>query len=259
MKNKFEAFLALHQQTEPLLIGNAWNVQSAKVFEQKNFKAIATSSLSVAETLGYEDGQDMSLEDYLFVVKRIAASVSIPFSVDLEGGYGDTPEQIAANIIQLYHLGVSGINIEDSVVAKGQRSIESAEVFTEKLRRICQLLDSENIKIFINVRSDSFLLGLPNALEDALNRISLYQNTGVHGLFFPCITQISDMQKLTQSSKLPINVMCVPGLPNFMKLQNAGVKRISISPFLNKAIYQKMGASIDQINEEGNFDCLFKL
>lgn len=257
MKNKFEAFLALHQQSEPLLIGNAWNVQSARVFEQKNFKAIATSSLSVAETLGYEDGQDMSFEDYLFVVKRIAASVSLPFSVDLEGGYGDTPGQIAGNIIQLYNLGVSGINLEDSVVVNGQRSIENAAIFAEKLTRICELLNAENIKIFLNVRSDSFLLGLPNALEDALTRIDLYQNTGVHGLFFPCVSQTSDMQKLTQSSKLPINVMCIPGLPNFKQLQEAGVKRISIGPFLNKAIYQKMGASIDQVNEEDSFGSLF--
>ncbi|MGN8069393.1 isocitrate lyase/phosphoenolpyruvate mutase family protein [Mucilaginibacter sp. SG564] len=257
MKNKFEAFVALHQQAEPLLIGNAWNVQSARVFEQKNFKAIATSSLSVAETLGYEDGQDMPFEDYLFVAKHIAASVSLPFSVDLEGGYGDTPEQIAGNIIQLYNSGVSGINIEDSVVVKGQRSIEKAEIFAEKLRQICALLHAENIKMFINVRSDSFLLGLSNALEDALNRISQYQNTGVHGLFFPCVSQVSDMQKLTQSSKLPINVMCVPGLPNFKQLQSAGVKRISIGPFLNKAIYQKMGTGIDQMVEEGSFDSLF--
>jgi 2-methylisocitrate lyase-like PEP mutase family enzyme len=257
MKNKFEAFLALHQQQEPLLLGNAWNVQSARVFEQKNFKAIATSSLSVAETLGYEDGQDMSFDDYLFVAKCIAASVSIPFSVDLEGGYGDTPEQIAGNIIQLYNAGVSGINIEDSIVVNGQRTIENVAVFADKLRAICQLLAAQHIKIFINVRSDSFLLGLPNALEDALNRVALYQNTGVHGLFFPCITQIPDMQKVTQSSKLPINVMCVPGLPNFDQLQQAGIKRISIGPFLNKAIYQKMGDLIDQVIGEGSFDSLF--
>ncbi|NHA04152.1 isocitrate lyase/phosphoenolpyruvate mutase family protein [Mucilaginibacter sp. HC2] len=257
MKNKFEPFLALHQQSEPLLIGNVWNVQSAKVFEQKNFKAIATSSFALAETLGYEDGQDIPFEDYLFVVKRIAASVSIPFSVDLEAGYGDTPEQIVGNIIQLYNLGVSGINIEDSVVVNGQRSIGNAEIFAEKLTRICELLNAENIKIFINLRSDSFLLGLPNALEDALSRIALYQNTGVHGLFFPCVSQISDMQKLTQSTKLPINVMCIPGLPNFKQLQEAGVKRISIGAFLNRSIYQKMNTTIDQIIEEGSFDSLF--
>ena len=257
MKNKFETFLALHQQAEPLLVGNVWNVQSAKIFEQKNFKAIATSSFALAETLGYADGQDIPFEDYLFVVKLIAASVSLPFSVDLEAGYGDTPEQIAGNIIQLYNLGVSGINIEDSVVINGQRSIGNAAVFAKKIRQVCELLNAENINIFINLRSDSFLLGLPNALEDALNRINQYQNTGVHGLFFPCVSELSDIQKLTQSSKLPINVMCIPGLPNFNQLQEAGVKRISIGAFLNRAIYQKMGSAIDQIVEEGNFDSLF--
>src|SRR5882672_6325208 len=101
MKNRFDDFLKLHHQPEPLLIGNAWNVQSAKVFEQHQLKALATSSAAVAETLGFADGQGMGLEDYLFVIKRIASSVSLPLSVDFEAGYGDAPEEISAAIIRL--------------------------------------------------------------------------------------------------------------------------------------------------------------
>jgi 2-methylisocitrate lyase-like PEP mutase family enzyme len=199
----------------------------------------------------------MGLEDYLFVIKRIAASVSLPLSVDFEAGYGDTPEEISAAITRLSELGVAGINIEDSVVVNGKRSIVDAGVFAEKIQRIIKLLDAAHIKMFINVRSDSFLLALPNALEDALLRVDAYQNTGAHGLFFPCIKELDDIAKVTSRSKLPVNVMCIPGLPDFKSLQSAGVKRISMGPFLNMNVYQKLGTATDQILTDENFTSLF--
>src|SRR6187551_164728 len=97
-KNQFETFNALHHQSEPLLIGNVWNVQSAKVFEKLKFKAIATSSAAVAETLGYADGEQMSFEEYLFVIRHIMKAVPLPLSVDLEAGYGTTANEVAKNI-----------------------------------------------------------------------------------------------------------------------------------------------------------------
>ena len=109
----------------------------------------------------------MSFDEYLFVIKRIASSVSIPCSVDMEAGYGSSLMEIYNNISILHELGICGINIEDSIVTDGKRSIVNAATFSEKLKEIVGLLETANIKMFINVRCDSFLLGLPNALQDA--------------------------------------------------------------------------------------------
>ena len=187
MDNKFEMFTSLHKGTEPLLIGNAWDAASARAFEKEGFKAIGTSSAAVAGALGYADGEEMSLNEYLLIIKRIVASVTVPVTVDLETGYGKSVEAICQNIHLLYNLGVAGINIEDSVVREGKRTILQAEDFAQTLKGIIQYLQTENIRMFVNVRSDSFLLGLPNALNDAMKRASVYEQTGVHGLFFPCI------------------------------------------------------------------------
>jgi 2-methylisocitrate lyase-like PEP mutase family enzyme len=257
MKNRFKEFLALHHKAEPVQIGNVWNAQSAQVYDKLNFEAIGTSSAAVAGSLGFADGEEMSFEDYLFVIKRIAATTSAMLTVDLEGGYGDTPEEISDNIIKLYDIGVVGINIEDSVVTDGKRSIVDADSFATKLKQITSLLADAGVEIFINVRADSFLLGLPNALEDALSRTKLYQDKGVHGLFFPCITQIADIEKVTALSRLPVNVMCMPGLPDFKALQDAGVKRISAGPFLNMNIYKVLESSIEKITAENSFASLF--
>lgn len=257
MENKFEIFAALHQGVEPLLIGNVWDAASAKAFEKQGFKAVGTSSAAVAAALGYADGEEMSLDEYLLIIKRIVASVTVPVTVDLEGGYGRSVEQICQNIRSLYNLGVAGINIEDSVINEGKRTIRQAEDFAETLKRIIQYLQSENIRMFINVRSDSFLLGLPDALNDAIKRASVYERTGVHGLFFPCVVGLSDIKALTETTRLPVNVMCMPDLPSFDDLRQAGVNRISIGPFLFDKMYRDLETSIAKMNADGSFKSLF--
>ncbi|PSL25410.1 isocitrate lyase/PEP mutase family protein [Chitinophaga ginsengisoli] len=257
MKNRFDEFLALHHSNDLLHIGNVWNAQSAKVFGAQGFKAVATSSAAVASSLGFSDGEGMAFDDYLFVVQRIIASTDAIVSVDIEGGYGRTAEEISSHIKRLYEVGVSGINIEDSVVNGVERRIIDAGEFAAKMRQIMGLLDKENIKMFINLRSDSFLLDMPGALKGALARIQVYQETGVHGLFFPCVNKIADITQLTAASKLPVNVMCIPGLPSFDDLQKAGVKRVSDGPFLNMHIYKALEDTIAKIRSEDSFASLF--
>lgn len=122
------SFKQLHHGEEPLLLGNVWNVESAKVYEKLGYKALATSSSAVALSLGYEDGEQMSFEEYLYIIKRIKASVSIPLSVDLESGYGDI-DTIVSNILKLTEIGVSGINIEDTYVTGGTRKLTDRNIF----------------------------------------------------------------------------------------------------------------------------------
>lgn len=258
MSTLFQRFNELHQQEEPLLIGNVWNVQSAKIYENNNFKAIGTSSAAVAETLGYADGEQMSFEEYLFVVKRIANSVSIPLTVDLEAGYGKTVTEIVANIKKLHELGVSGVNIEDSVLVNGDRKIVDTESFAAKIKAITTELSASKIDLFINLRSDVFLLGLYNALAEAQKRIESYRSTGAHGLFFPCVTKTEDIITLTKATNLPVNVMCMPTLPDFTTLKNAGVKRISMGGFLNRKAYQFLEAETQIILDQKSFVSVFE-
>jgi 2-methylisocitrate lyase-like PEP mutase family enzyme len=257
MGNYFKKFKELHHQSEPLLIGNVWNVQSAKKMETGGFKAIGTSSYAIAETLGYADGEEMSFEEYLFIIKRIAASVNIPLSVDLEAGYGKTPDEIVVNIKALNKIGVCGINIEDSIVENGVRTIVDATTFSKKIKAVTEQLLEENIEVFVNLRTDVFLLGMPDSLIEAQKRISIYETTGIHGLFFPCVTKTEDISALTKATTLPINVMCMPDLPNFKTLQNAGVKRISMGNFLNSKIYQYLESEVEMVLKNQDFRSVF--
>jgi 2-methylisocitrate lyase-like PEP mutase family enzyme len=257
MTSQLQQFRKLHYNESPLLLGNVWNVQSAFVFQNLGFEAIGTSSSAIAKSLGYEDGENISFEDYLFIIDRIIKSVNLPLSVDLEAGYGKTEEAIVSNITRLIKLGVAGINIEDSMVVNNKRSIQKANDFANKLYNITTELNNRNIELFINVRCDAFLLNLPDTLNEAIKRIRLYENAGIDGIFLPCITNETDIKKVVENTKLPLNVMCMPDLPDFKRLQELGVKRISMGNFVNGHIYKQMESGIKEIVSDKSFSSLF--
>ncbi|PIF45263.1 2-methylisocitrate lyase-like PEP mutase family enzyme [Chryseobacterium sp. 52] len=253
-----QQFRELHEQDEPLLIGNVWNVQSAKAYEKLGYQAVATSSSAVAFSLGYEDGENMSFDEYFYIIERILKSITIPLSVDLEGGYGKTAEEIVLNISRLAQAGVVGINIEDSVIIDGTRKLLSTNDFHEKLNAVILKLKEQNIEIFVNVRIDPFLLGVDNVLEETLQRMKIIEEAGADGIFVPCITEISNIEYVINTATIPFSVMCMPELPDFKTLKSLGVKRISSGNFLNGYIYGQLEAALEKIGEAGSFSPIFQ-
>jgi len=254
--DKYSTFKKLHQQNSSLLLGNVWNVQSALLFQKLGFKAIGTSSAAIATSLGYEDGEKMPFKDLLRIVKRIQSKIQIPLTVDIESGYSRNITEIINNIISLQKLGVVGINIEDSRTNK-EREIIDAQEFGKTIQAIKAYLLDTNIDIFINVRTDFYIMGLENPLEETIKRIKIYEESGADGIFIPCIVQEQEIKKVITSTSLPLNVMCMPELANFKDLEKLGVKRISIGPFLYNAMIGKLEQSILEITKNQTFNSIF--
>ncbi len=253
--NSFETFLQLHRNNNPFILANCWNVKSALLFEEAGYKAIATSSQAAATAMGYEDGEKISFEELLSIAKRITKEVRIPFSVDAEAGYGRNAATIALNIEKLHDAGVSGINLEDSI-AGAARTLQTADAFEKILETIKEHTSRKNLQLFINIRTDAFLLGMSTALAETLNRINIYKKTGVDGIFVPCIYREDDITAVVKATTLPVNVMCVPGLPGFDKLGQWGVKRISMGPFFFNSVYQQIKNLSEAINTDQNFSSI---
>lgn len=253
MSTNFEKFRQLHQQDNLFVLPNAWDARSALVFEQNNFPAIGTSSAAVAGAMGYDDGEGMPFSDYLFVIKRILASVKVPVTVDMEMGFGKTPADIFNNILQLIEAGVAGINIEDSKVNNTKRSLGDAKEFAKTLEYISNKLFSKNLSLFINVRCDTYLLNVKDKQQETLSRLKVYEHAGANGIFLPCITEETDIAEAVNNTKLPVNVMCIPGLPDFDTLNKLGVKRASMGPFLFNKTYKKAGELAQKITDKNNF------
>jgi len=94
-------FKNLHKNENPVLICNVWDVESARLAQKLNFKAMGTSSGAIATMLGYQDGEEMSFDELEYIVERITSSTAIPLSVDLEAGYSREPGEIADHIRRL--------------------------------------------------------------------------------------------------------------------------------------------------------------
>ena len=240
MATVFQQFKQLHQSNPLFILPNVWNAKSAQILEKENYPAVATSSSAVANGLGYQDGEDMPFEDYLLIIKRIIAVVQVPLTVDMEMGYGKTNEAIAANFITLARLGVAGVNIEDSTITQTGRELKDANEFAETIAYIKDKLAAKQLELFINVRCDAYLLKVANKQQETAHRLPLYEAAGADGIFLPFISEPADIQAAVSLTKLPLNVMCIPNLPDFDTLQKLGVKRVSLGPFLFNKVYDSI-------------------
>lgn len=251
-------FKELHQTDTPLLIANVWDAPSTIAAQKAGYSTLGTSSGAMATLLGYEDGENMSFDELLFLVRRILQSTNLPLTVDLEAGYSRDPEQIVQHILQLIELGIVGINLEDSLVIDGKRQLLPGDEFQKTLRTVCKILSTKQASIFINVRTDTFLLQHSEPVKETIQRAELYQSAGANGLFVPCIEKASQIAQVIEAIDLPLNVMCMPGLPNFSTLQQLGVKRISMGNFIHNKILRQYQQAFSLVLQDQSFKTVFE-
>src|SRR5262245_14456810 len=95
LRSLADRFLRLHDGPRILVLPNAWDAASARLYEETGFAAIGTTSAGVAFSMGLPDGERIGLAEMMTVVARIASSVRVPVTADIETGYGRTPEATA--------------------------------------------------------------------------------------------------------------------------------------------------------------------
>ena len=117
-RRRAEIFRDLHHAEHILLLPNAWDVATARVFEAAGFPAVATTSAGIANALGYPDGERISREEMTAVVERIAQHLSVPVTADMEAGYSDTLEGLEETARLVVATGAVGLNLEDATGVK---------------------------------------------------------------------------------------------------------------------------------------------
>ncbi|MCB2410083.1 isocitrate lyase/PEP mutase family protein [Hymenobacter lucidus] len=252
-----QVFRQLHYQPQPLLLPNVWDARSAAACQAAGFAALGTSSAAIASMLGYEDGEQMPFAEMRYVVSRICASTTLPVTVDLEGGYSRSPEQIAAHVLELARLGVAGINLEDSVVSAAGRQLQPADTFADILRTVRARCRQQQLDIFLNVRTDTFLLLITGQLAATQQRLHHYEAAGADGLFVPGLLKLADVKAVCEATSLPVNVMALPGLPEVAALAAAGVRRISMGNFLFEAVAARQLHLSQQLRQQQSLTALF--
>ena len=183
-KTKAEQFLQFHQDPEILVLLNSWDIGSSKLVEACGYKAIATTSMGIAASLGYADCQIISLPEMLHAIAGIVNAVQVPVTVDIEAGYGKNVDEILEAVKQIIATGIVGINIEDSINL--QPALIDEMEFCERIAAIRALSDSLGFHLLINARTDSFYTSTANTQEklaESIRRGNKYREAGADCIF----------------------------------------------------------------------------
>jgi 2-methylisocitrate lyase-like PEP mutase family enzyme len=224
MNEMIKAFGDLHVPGDPLILYNIWDAGSAKAVSDAGAKAIATGSWGVACSLGYKDGETLPLNAALENLARILSVTDLPVTIDMEAGYGADPAAVGASVARAAAAGAVGINIEDKDPVTRQL-FETADA-------AARIGAASASGMWINARADLFIL-TPKEQHDAalvdavVDRAKAYADAGANSLFVPFIYDAGLIERLCETSPLPVNILVGDGVPDVKTLAGLGVARIS--------------------------------
>ncbi len=233
-RHKADQFLALHKGPKLLILPNAWDVASARLYELEGFKAIATTSAGISSTLGYPDGQRISLGEMVEVVRRIAAHVSVPVTADLEAGYASDPAGVARSASAALDAGVVGINLEDGTGDRTDPLFDEG-LQVERIGAVREMAAAAGIHLVINARTDVYLVGDGTPVEQlrhAVRRGNAYRRAGADCVFVPDMSTLDAeaIARLVDEIDAPINVVAGERMPSLPELEEIGVARVTFGP-----------------------------
>jgi 2-methylisocitrate lyase-like PEP mutase family enzyme len=257
-QEKAKLFYKLHYSKDILVLPNIWDCLGAILLESLGYPAIATASAAVAFTNGYDDGEHIPFDELLAILKKIATSVNVPVTADIESGFADTEDQLKENILQLIQTGVAGINFEDT--DKKTNSLFPVEIQSQRIKAIRKIAGEMNVPLFINARTDVYVRGkgmdAPGAkLEEAIKRGAAYKAAGADCFFPLAIQKEGDIKTIVEQLQMPVNIILIAGVPELNTLHTIGVKRVSLGPgFLKIAVRAMKNLAIKLRQHEGLTD-----
>ena len=253
---KANHFHELHGGPHIMVLPNAWDAASAKVFERSGFSAAATTSAGIAASYGYPDGEYIGRDEMLEVIGRIAKAVAIPISADMEAGYGDTPRQIEETTRLVLEAGAVGLNLEDGTRDKAHPLVD-LPLQVEKIKAVRQAADSFGIPLVINARTDVYEKLDRNdksLLNQAIRRGNAYRQAGADCIFVIDVDDKETIGNLVREINAPINVLARYGSPTIAELEKLGVARVSFGSIPMRATMSLIQHIAEELKQSGTYN-----
>ena len=230
---KAAVFHALHQRDQILVLLNAWDAGSARIFEAAGAPAIATTSSGVANALGYPDGEAVPWKLQVHQIQLITAAVGAPVTADIESGFAANAGELKARIAEVIAAGAVGINLEDAHHGPSVSPLFTRDEQYARIAAAREAAGQSGVNLFINARTDVFLarVGAEDPawqMAETLERARLFASAGANSIFVPGVTDSGTIRQLASEITLPLNILAMAGTPGVSELQELGVKRVSI-------------------------------
>lgn len=253
-QEKGRIFAALHEEPGAFVIPNAWDAGSARLLQHLGFQAVATTSAGFAFTIGKPDGMGaVTREEHLENARQIAQATSLPVSADLEGGFGDAPEDCARTIELAAKAGLVGGSIEDATGRKDD-PIYDFDAAVARIAAAAHAAKSLPFAFTLTARSENFLHDRPN-LADTIMRLQAFQDAGADVLYAPGLTRPEDIETVVKEVDRPVNVvMGLKGIPLSVEdLTQLGVRRISVGGAFTRTALGAFLAAAREVQTKGTF------
>jgi 2-methylisocitrate lyase-like PEP mutase family enzyme len=257
---KAEAFRAMHDRSQILVLPNAWDAMSARVIEEAGARAIATTSAGVAFSVGYPDGEAIPRDEMIAAIARIARVVTIPVSADIESGFAHDAREVAETVCRVIDAGAVGINLEDQV-HDGSYSLYDLDVAVERVHAAREAADFTGVPIVINARTDVYLLGIgepDTRFDHAIRRANAYRKAGADCLFLPAVSRRADIERIVPALDGPLNLLAFPGIPTIPELERLGVARLSVGTRLTLGAMSALKNTAAELLSTGTYESMLE-
>jgi 2-methylisocitrate lyase-like PEP mutase family enzyme len=252
-EQKAAEFEALHKAPGCFVIPNPWDAGSARMLAGLGFKALTTTSIGYARSIGVTDYK-AGRYNVIDHIRTLAPATDLPLAADLENGFGHAPEDCAETISLGAEAGLVGGSIED---ATGDKSnpIYDIKHAAERIAAAAEAAKKLPFKFMLVGRAENYLHGRQD-LADTIKRLQAYQEAGADVLFAPGLLTGEDIRTVCKAIDRPFNINRGPRneLLSVQQLAALGVKRVSLGGALHMASVTGFLNAAKEIASSGTFD-----
>jgi 2-methylisocitrate lyase-like PEP mutase family enzyme len=231
-------FRKLHE-SGCFLLPNPWDIGSARYLRSLGFEALATTSGGFAFSSGRPDSESaVPLDTVLKHIAEIVASVDLPVNADFQSGYSHEPEGVAENVRRCVETGVAGLSIEDAT-GDQEEPLYDLPIAVERIKAAKAAIEATGANVLLVARSECYLVGHPDPLNEALRRLEAFAEAGADALYAPGAATRTDIEAIVKTvHPKPVNVLLTSsaGL-KIPELADLGIRRISVGSALARAAW----------------------
>jgi 2-methylisocitrate lyase-like PEP mutase family enzyme len=248
-------FRALHDGPGAFVIPNPWDAGSARILAGLGFQALATSSAASAAAMGRRDG-GLTRDEALAHARVIVEATDLPVSADLEKGFGDAPEVVAATIRLAAEVGLVGCTIEDTT-GNPKSPLYDTGLAIERIAAGVEAARALPFPFMLTARAHNLLFAAPS-LDETIKRLQAFEKAGADVLFAPGLPGLAAVEAVCAAVSKPVNFMAGIKGKSFSvaELTAAGVKRISLATSLYRAAMTGFLEAAREVKDTGRFGFL---
>jgi oxaloacetate decarboxylase len=226
--------------------GSVYDAVSIRIAEDLGFEVgMFGGSVASLAVLGDPDVALITLTELAEQMRRMSRAATLPVLVDADHGYGNALN-VRRTVQELEAAGAAGLTIEDTLLP---------QAFGETKTELISLEEGVGkMKAALDGRSDPSLviMGRTGAasitsLGDAIERVRAYEATGVDALFLTGIKSRSELEAISEATRLPIVLGGAPAEMSdleYLRKQRVRIALQGHAPFAaaTQAVYDTLKA-----------------